>query len=56
MSKNYQKKTVPVGTDAELVLPEAVSVGVLELGAEEERGVSRDVGQQQVAPTGPRIL
>jgi hypothetical protein len=27
MSKNYQKKAAPVGTDAELVLPEAAGSG-----------------------------
>jgi hypothetical protein len=31
-------------------------VGVLELGAGEERRVARDVGQQQVAPSGSLIL
>jgi hypothetical protein len=39
MSKDYQKTTAPVGTDAELVLPEAVTVAMAEIG-----GAVKEVG------------
>jgi len=39
MSKNYQKKAAPVGTDAELVLPEAVTVAMAEIGGAVREGL-----------------
>ena len=39
MSKNYQKKTAPVGISDELVLPEAVSVAMAEIGGAVKEGL-----------------
>ena len=39
MSKNYQTKTAPVGTDAELVLPEAVNIAMAEIGGAVREGL-----------------
>jgi putative transposase len=39
MSKNYQKKAAPVGTDAEVVLPEAVTVAMAEIGGAVREGL-----------------
>lgn len=39
MSKNYQKKAARVGTDAELVLPEAVTVAMAEIGGAVREGL-----------------
>jgi len=39
MSKDYQKKTVPGGTSGELVLPEAVSVAMAEIGGAVREGM-----------------
>jgi len=39
MSKNYQKKAALVGTDAELVLPEAVTVAMAEIGGAVREGL-----------------
>ena len=46
MSKNYQKRTVPAGTSAELVLPEAVTVAMAEIGSavREGRGCPESLG------------
>jgi Transposase len=39
MSKNYQKQAALVGTDAELVLPEAVTVAMAEIGGAVREGL-----------------
>ena len=39
MTKNYQTKTGPAGTDAELVLPEAVTVALGEIGGAVQEGL-----------------
>jgi transposase-like protein len=39
MSKNYQKTTARVGTDAKLVLPEAVNVAMAEIGGAVKEGL-----------------
>ena len=39
MKKNYQKKTVPAGTSSELVLPEAVTVAMAEIGGAVREGM-----------------
>lgn len=39
MSKDYQKKAARVGTDAELVLPEAVTVAMAEIGGAVKEGL-----------------
>lgn len=39
MKKNYQKTTAPAGTSDELVLPEAVSVAMAEIGGAVREGL-----------------